>query len=237
MHFLSMQRRSSASPIEDNDEPDNPPVADAALRSANGIDVDGPRLSRSLQLSRAEVAAGRTLKPSRFQSGFNFAPDSKVPPPSRPMSPLESQVLRPAMDSPTENQRRRKARSRNPWSCSLLTLIVTSLGSLALFAIVHSYFTRQIDPQGCKTPRMLPTYIKLLGFDTEHTRFASKYGLYLYRERNVDAYSEEDIGVCLVQLAFVLCSWRDYTNYLRSSKVSLFFSFPETLAVIDKDDH
>lgn len=43
---------------------------------------------------------------------------------------------------------------------------------------------------------MLPTYIKLGGFDTEHTRFASKYNLYLYRERGVDDYSEEDIGVC-----------------------------------------
>lgn len=49
---------------------------------------------------------------------------------------------------------------------------------------------------------MRPTYIKLVGFDTEHTRFARKYGLYLYRERLVDDYSEEDIGVCFVSFRF-----------------------------------
>lgn len=33
---------------------------------------------------------------------------------------------------------------------------------------------------------MAPMYAKLSGFDTEHTRFASKYSLYLYREGGVD---------------------------------------------------
>ena len=54
----------------------------------------------------------------------------------------------------------------------------------------------QVDPQGCKTPGMRPTYVKLVGFDSEHTRFASKYSMYLYRERGVDEYNEEDVGVC-----------------------------------------
>jgi hypothetical protein len=47
-------------------------------------------------------------------------------------------------------------------------------------------------------PSMSPTYIKLLGFDTEHTRFASKYGLYLYREEGVDEYSQDNIGVWVI---------------------------------------
>jgi hypothetical protein len=42
---------------------------------------------------------------------------------------------------------------------------------------------------------MRPTYIKLVEFDSEHTRFASKYSLYLYRERGIDEYSQDDIGV------------------------------------------
>ena len=33
---------------------------------------------------------------------------------------------------------------------------------------------------------MRPAYAKFSDFDTEHTRFASKYSLYLYREGGVD---------------------------------------------------
>ena len=42
---------------------------------------------------------------------------------------------------------------------------------------------------------MSPTFIRMVGFDTEHTRFASKYNLYLYREEGVDPYNQENIGV------------------------------------------
>ncbi len=42
---------------------------------------------------------------------------------------------------------------------------------------------------------MSPTYIKLSGFDTEHSRFATKYSLYLYREEGVDYYTQENIGL------------------------------------------
>jgi hypothetical protein len=41
---------------------------------------------------------------------------------------------------------------------------------------------------------MSPVYLKAKDFDTEHTRFASKYNLYLYREHGVD----EDYPVCSV---------------------------------------
>jgi GPI inositol-deacylase len=42
---------------------------------------------------------------------------------------------------------------------------------------------------------MTPTYIKMTGFDTEHSRFATKYSLYLYREEGVDHYTQENIGL------------------------------------------
>lgn len=42
---------------------------------------------------------------------------------------------------------------------------------------------------------MMPTYIKMSGFDTEHSRFATKYSLYLYREEGVDYYTPDDIGL------------------------------------------
>ena len=50
---------------------------------------------------------------------------------------------------------------------------------------------------------MLPAYLKLTGFDTEHTRFASKYSLYLYREESVQEYSADDLGLRGAPVLFV----------------------------------
>jgi len=48
---------------------------------------------------------------------------------------------------------------------------------------------------------MRPSFAKLKDFDTEHTRFASKYSVYLYREEMVD----EDTKVY-----GLMRSWIDY---------------------------
>lgn len=144
------------------------------------------------------------------------------------------------MENSVESQRLRRPRSRTAWGCPVSTIIVTILGLLLVFGIVQSYLTLQIDPQGCKTPSMLPTYIKLGGFDTEHTRFASKYNLYLYRERGVDDYSEEDIGVCFVNRPFP-CTAKpmdciaDLDIDLSSSREFPSSSFRETQGATDKD--
>jgi len=98
-------------------------------------------------------------------------------------------------DSMADTRGALKSRTRSPWSCSLLTAITTATAVIFLLAIIHSAVTRQLDPQGCVMSRMSPTYIKLSGFDTEHTRFATKYSLYLYREEGVDEYSRENIGL------------------------------------------
>ena len=48
---------------------------------------------------------------------------------------------------------------------------------------------------------MRPAFAKYSDFDTEHTRFASKYSLYLYREGGID----EDTMVskpCSVEILF-----------------------------------
>jgi hypothetical protein len=50
---------------------------------------------------------------------------------------------------------------------------------------------------------MSPTFLRMVGFDTEHTRFASKYNLFLYREEGVDAYNQENLGVSYLH-AYVL---------------------------------
>lgn len=94
-------------------------------------------------------------------------------------------------DSMVECHNRRRLRFRNPWSCSLLTLLTTALAFGILFVIAQSFLTRQLDPKGCQMSYMRPAFYHFSDFDTEHTRFATKYSLYFYREGGID----EDIRV------------------------------------------
>jgi glycosylphosphatidylinositol deacylase len=95
--------------------------------------------------------------------------------------------------------RRWRLRLRNPWACSVCTLVTTVVGFAALFLMVQSFLTKQLDVKGCDMSYMRPTYSKFGDFDTEHTRFASKYSLYLYREWGVD----EDFSVKGVPVLFI----------------------------------
>jgi glycosylphosphatidylinositol deacylase len=52
--------------------------------------------------------------------------------------------------------------------------------------MVQSFLTKQLDIKGCEMSYMRPTYSKFDEFDNEHTRFAGKYSLYLYREWGID---------------------------------------------------
>jgi hypothetical protein len=79
-----------------------------------------------------------------------------------------------------------RPRSRNPWSIKALTVITFLVGIVFLGVIIESLVTRQLDPKGCRMSYMRPSYARLNEFDTEHTRFASKYSLYLYREQGID---------------------------------------------------
>lgn len=75
----------------------------------------------------------------------------------------------------------------------LALLLTTAVACLSLLAIIH--FSLKLEPQGCLMSMMAPVYLKLSGFDTEHSRFASKYSLYLYREEGVDPYTHDNIGL------------------------------------------
>lgn len=86
----------------------------------------------------------------------------------------------------------RRPRARSPWAIGLFTLLVAMVGLVLLATILNSSVTRCLDAKGCIMSYMRPSYVKLSDFDTEHTRFGSKYSLYLYRELEVD----EDAKVC-----------------------------------------
>ncbi|KAF2034280.1 PGAP1-domain-containing protein [Setomelanomma holmii] len=92
-----------------------------------------------------------------------------------------------SQDTRSESQgRRRMLRLRNPWAFSPYTLITTLLGLAAIALMVQSFLTKQLDVKGCEMAYMRPMYQKFDHFDTEHTRFAGKYSLYLYREWGID---------------------------------------------------
>lgn len=74
-----------------------------------------------------------------------------------------------------------------PRGCVLLSLTLAFLSVVFLALIGYSFQNLQRDPKGCKMSFMYPSYAKLEGFDTEHTRFATKYSLYLYREQEMDS--------------------------------------------------
>lgn len=73
-----------------------------------------------------------------------------------------------------------------PCSTSILVVISALAGIAMLGAIMSSSWSLQLDVKGCRMSYMRPSYIHMKEFDTEHTRFASKYSLHLYREQGID---------------------------------------------------
>jgi glycosylphosphatidylinositol deacylase len=115
--------------------------------------------------------------------------------------PLEGPIA--ASKMADTRQHARRSRLRSPWSCSLLTFVTTAFALVALGSIIHSFSHRQLDSKGCRMSYMRPSFAKLSDFDTEHTRFASKYSVYLYREGMVD----EDTKVWDSHMLKVQCAY------------------------------
>ena len=122
----------------------------------------------------------------------------------------------------------RRSRARSPWACSFLTIGATALSAVVLLFIVHAFLTRQLDPKGCDMCWSRSIYIKFSDFDTEHTRFASKYNLYLHREVPFD--EDPKVDICMQYVQFC------YANSPLRSKVSLSSLYPEMQEVTNKRD-
>jgi glycosylphosphatidylinositol deacylase len=113
---------------------------------------------------------------------------------------LDSTMTDTSGDNMAEAENRRwRLRLRNPWACSVYTLVTTVVGFTALFVMAQSFLTKQLDVKGCDMSYMRPMYSKFDDFDTEHTRFATKYSMYLYREWGID----EDFTVKGVPVLFI----------------------------------
>lgn len=211
-----MRRRSSGSSVGDSDDNPEPRPIDANLTSfpdgpgANQQSDDpaisettsrpNPKKSLRQELDRRKStdkrpATARSRRPSNTNWKPAQAPNGSLEEHKALQSAVISvpSVQATGIDKMVDSRlHTRRSRFRSPWSTSLLTLVTTAFAIISIFTISHSFLTRQLDSKGCHQSWMRPSYAKLEDFDTEHTRFASKYSIYLYREQLVD----EDTKAC-----------------------------------------
>lgn len=113
----------------------------------------------------------------------------------------------------------------------IFILICFSFGSI--FVMLDSFQHHQRDISGCQTSYMRPEYIKQTGFDSEMTRFAGKYGLYLYREKGVD-YSDQVSLNCQSVYKIEKENLNFYFFVCYSQQVFRFYLYLVTQEVINK---
>jgi GPI inositol-deacylase len=192
-----MPKRPSGTPIEDADVQ---VAADTSSSRERGETLDEWNHTLHVEVHGQAGEWNKTTQnlESSPRARVSASWKRQVATPSTPETSADKALLAgegKSADSMADTRGALRSRTRSPWSCSLLTAITAATAVVFLLAIIHSAVTRQLDLQGCVMSRMSPTYIKLFGFDTEHTRFATKYSLYLYREEGVDEYSKDNIGL------------------------------------------
>ena len=192
-----MRRRSSGSAEED--ENTGEAIATEPHTENNGI-------RRSFTSAKYDVTRhADTLDRRKVEKSITPAlplPDGWKPPTGTHVAPKKQTPLAPEQSVISMPELRgRRSWARSPWSNSLLTLSATALSMVLLLSIIHSFATRQLDSKGCDMYYTRSIFFKFADFDTEHTRFASKYSLHLYREGGFD----EDPKVSVPQPS--VCFW------------------------------
>jgi hypothetical protein len=161
---------------------------------AAGIDFDGREAVRLQRFETNHYTHNAGYNPPS-PSLFNSDVPRRILHQTTPLRPLETEVAAEETSSllprsPNKpNVRDGRVRIR-PRGCALFSFILACLSLAFLGLIAHSVLNLQRDAKGCKMSFMYPSYAKLGDFDTEHTRFATKYSLYLYREQNMDVSME-----------------------------------------------
>ncbi|KAJ5149134.1 hypothetical protein N7448_000712 [Penicillium atrosanguineum] len=195
-----MHRRSSGSPVEDDTEDSPTRSPDDHGQAIEPNDKSRSQIARhgtSFDLRRDKGSSNPRSRNSSLWRTPSSQPsnDTKTMPLGSPRLPLEA-------PSP-DGRPARQSRLRSTWSISILTAFTTLAAVAFLLSTMRSFATRQVGGDGCGVPMMSPTFIRMLEFDTEHTRFASKYNLFVYREEGVDPYTQDNIGLNGVPVLFL----------------------------------
>ncbi|KAI6087961.1 PGAP1-domain-containing protein [Hypoxylon rubiginosum] len=152
--------------LRPSDRPENSGTRSSSARSRRPSNNVNWRPSHSRDGSTEKAAAATHLAPATLSPDYPSIDGGKMAPSRRKI---------------------RSPRSWSPWTMSFLTLFTSTLGITLLLAVIYSAATLHCDPKGCRMSWMSPAYHKFDDFDTEHTRFATKYSLYLYREQGFDS--------------------------------------------------
>ena len=213
--------------------------SDASISPTHSIAQSPPDKS-TLHPSSKQLLAPNQLqkqqKPSRKQSrragsSKSHWNPSSINPPSNANDPLHLRM--PSRDlTPTHaaslDKMTRRARFRNPWAASWLSLATFAVATALLLVLYQSVTQRQIDMKGGSMSYMASSFVRFGDFDTEHTRFATKYSLHMYRELGVDEDPRVLLGCFDSIIQVMLTSIR--------SKEFLSSLYPEMLAVTSKSD-
>ncbi|KAI0142776.1 GPI inositol-deacylase [Xylariaceae sp. FL1272] len=180
-----MQRRSSASSQDSADASVN-----AARSRSRGQSRprNTPSANRSSHDSRSAASSTRNCI-SNNELNWQQAESRNDPAKTKPVVTLpktSGDISTEEGKQTTLKHRTRHVQPQSPWRLSLLALFTSLAGIAILVSIVYSAGNLQCDPKGCRMSWMSPSYVPLTDFDTEHTRFASKYSLYLYREQGIE---------------------------------------------------
>ncbi|KAK9239051.1 PGAP1-like protein-domain-containing protein [Lipomyces kononenkoae] len=100
----------------------------------------------------------------------------------------------PARLNPSKSTQRRLSSQHG----SYLTIAVVIFSAFTIASILYSFLTRQLDSKGCREIWLAPSYARIKSFDSSHTRFASKYALYLYREQGYDRLEPNGVPVLFI---------------------------------------
>ena len=168
-----MRRRPSGSAEEDNIDASQEPTSQLPLLSDHAKEK---RLSAHFDPQTRPGSLDR-----RRIDRKQLTPDVWDPPPQ-----TLSGASGKAPSKMHKRSRWRRLRHRSPWSCSTPIVVATIVASMILLSIIHAFATRQLDCKGCQMCWSSPRFYQFKDFDTEHTRFASKYSLHLHREEGYD---------------------------------------------------
>ncbi|PNS21035.1 GPI inositol-deacylase [Sphaceloma murrayae] len=184
-----MRRRHSGSGADEDDSPsssDDPDNAHLHLPmdsrrihdQQEEVNHTSPSRRRSIDAAKSLHAAVDATKDKSSSDSAKSTTTTSLSKPQREKGAHAEMIPDPGY--------KHRPRLRSPWSCSLLTIATTLVAFAILATIGRSFLTSHIDPKGCHMSFMRAAYAKFDDFDTEYTRFASKYSLYLYREGEID---------------------------------------------------
>lgn len=181
-----MRRRPSGSTIEEEDESSKSDES----HTAHASDANEASTDNLSPVPRRSDSKGRRKRGTKAA----WQQDS---PPKIAASEKELLELRIQRDSIMDaHNGRPRARLRNPWSFSVLAFLILSAAVALMLTVWRSFTTRQLDPKGGSMSYMASAFVRFPEFDTEHTSFATKYNLYLYREMGLDEDPRVKIANC-----------------------------------------